>query len=60
MDSELLIQVLNQVPPEVLGRMIEEINDPKRFVKKDLLQKEVPQYLNPYPSMGGSNAPIRV
>lgn len=59
MDQQLLMQIMNQIPPEILGQMIAEINDPKRFVKKDLLDKELPQYLNTNPLVGGSNAPMR-
>lgn len=58
-DSQLMYQIMNQIPPEVLGQMIAQIKDPKRFVRKDMLQKELPGYLRP-PMVGGSNAPIRV
>lgn len=59
MDYQLMIQLMNQIPPDVLGQMIAQIADPKRFVKKDLLDKELPQYLNTDPLVGGSNAPMR-
>uniref|UniRef100_A0A6M3L5L8 Uncharacterized protein n=1 Tax=viral metagenome TaxID=1070528 RepID=A0A6M3L5L8_9ZZZZ len=59
MDYQLMMQILNQIPPDVLGQMISEISDPRRFVKKDLLDKELPQYLNTNPLVGGSNAPMR-
>jgi len=58
-DTTLMYQLINQLPPEVLGQMIEEIKNPRRFVKKDLLRKEVPQYLS-QPGIGGEGAPIRV
>lgn len=60
MDQQLLMQIMNQIPPDVLGQMIAQINDPKRFVRRDLLDKELPQYLNTNPLVGGSNAPLRV
>ena len=59
-DSQLLAQIMNQIPPEVLGQMIAEINDPKRFVRRDMLSKELPDYLNKGNMVGGSNAPLRV
>ena len=62
MDSQLLMQIMNQIPPEILGQMIAEINDPKRFVRKDMLSKELPDYLNKGTAniVGGSRAPLRV
>ena len=59
MNYQLMSQLMNQIPPDVLGQMIAQLNDPKRFVRKDMLTKELPQYLNTNPLVGGSNAPMR-